>query len=74
MEAINIQSNDKEVLIRLNKADLSTEALMKIIKRLQVEHLAQKAGFMGSLLDVAEEIDENWWKANGEDFLKNIKK
>lgn len=74
MEAINIQSTDKEVLIRLDKSDMSTEALVRIIKRLQVEFLAQKAGFTGSLLNIAEEIDENWWKTNGEDFLKNVKK
>lgn len=74
MEAINIQSTDKEVLIRLDKSDISTEALVKIVKRLQVEFLAQKAGFVGNLLDIAEEIDENWWKVNGEEFLKNIKK
>lgn len=74
METLNIQSTDKEVIIRLNKSDISTEALVKIAKRLQVEFLAPKAGFTGSLLDIAEKIDENWWKANGENFLRNIQK
>ncbi|NJO02298.1 MAG: hypothetical protein HC880_11960 [Bacteroidia bacterium] len=74
MEAINIETTDKEVLIRLDKSDMSTEALVRIIKRLQVEFLAQKAGFTGSLLDIAEEIDTTWWRENGEDFLKNVKK
>lgn len=74
MQAFNIQSNDKELIIRLDKSDMSTEILLKIAKRLQVEYLAQKAGFNKSLLPLAEEIDNQWWEKNGEDFLKNVKK
>ena len=74
MQTLDIQSTDKEILIRLDKADMGTEVLVKIVKRLQVEFLAQKAGFTSSLLDIAEEIDENWWKTHGETFLKNVQK
>ncbi|GAB4397446.1 MAG: hypothetical protein OHK0053_13970 [Microscillaceae bacterium] len=72
MEVFEIQSNANELIIRLDKNLMPSDTLLKVAKRLQIEYLAQKAGYDGSLLEVAEEIDENWWKTNGEDFLKNI--
>lgn len=74
MKQFNVQSNDKEVVIRFDKSEINTEAMLKILKRLQVEYLAQKADFKDNLLDIATEIDNQWWEANNQNFLKNVKK
>ena len=74
MEAFNIQSNDKELIIRMNKSEIPTEILLKIIQRLRIEYLAQKAAIQQDLSHLAEEIDETWWKKNGDDFLKDVQK
>lgn len=74
MKQFNVQSNDKEVIIRFDKSEINTEAMLKILKRLQVEYLAQKADFKDNLLDIATEIDNQWWEANNQNFLKNVKK
>lgn len=74
MKQFNVQSNDKEVVVRFDKSEINTEAMLKILKRLQVEYLAQKADFKDNLLDIATEIDNQWWEANNQNFLKNVKK
>lgn len=74
MQQFNVQSNDKEIVIRFDKSDINTEVMLKIVKRLQVEYLAQKADFTDNLLDIATEIDNKWWEENNQNFLKNIKR
>lgn len=74
MKPIEIQSTENEVVIRLDKNDIATEQLLKIANRLQAEYLAQKGMFKDSILDMAEDIDANWWDKNSDAFLKDVKK
>lgn len=74
MEAFNIQSNNKELIIRMDKSEIPTETLLKIVQRLRAEYLAQKAGIQEDLSSLAEEIDVEWWDKNSEEFLKGVKK
>lgn len=74
MKAFEIQSNANELIIRLDKKLIHSNILLKIAKRLQIECLAQQAGFEGNLLNIAEEIDLNWWENNKESFLKDVKR
>lgn len=74
MEAFNIQSNNKELIIRMDKSEIPTETLLKIVQRLRLEYLAQKAGIQEDLSSLAEEIDSQWWKENATQFLKEVKK
>jgi hypothetical protein len=48
--------------------------LISLVKRLQIEELAQKSGLTSGLLDVAEQIDHEWWDKNGKEFLEGIKR
>jgi hypothetical protein len=36
--------------------------------------LAQKSALDDKILKIAEEINQDWWDKNGEEFLKNIAK
>ena len=74
MEAFNIQSKNKELIIRMDTSEIPTEILLKVIERLRAEYFAQKGNIDDNISLLAEEIDQNWWKKNGDKFLNEVKK
>ncbi|MEK7253321.1 MAG: hypothetical protein AAB316_01135 [Bacteroidota bacterium] len=74
MEALTVQSFDNKWVIEIDKRQLPPEFMVKILKRLRIEMLAQKAGIDESILELANEMEENWWKLHGEEFLKGVKR
>ncbi len=71
MENISIINQGDELVLRLNRKDFDESFLISLVKRLQLEALAQKSGFTSKILDIGKEINEEWWKKNGDDFLKS---
>ncbi len=74
MEAFNIQSKNKELIIRMDTSEIPTEILLKVIERLRAEYIAQKGNIDENISLLAEEFDQNWWKKNGDEFLNDVKK
>ena len=74
MKAFEIKSTDKEILIRLDKTELSTSDLINIVNRLRLEVLAQKSSLTPDQAQrLADEVDNTWWEQYGESFLKDVK-
>ena len=73
MNAFSVQNTGNEMLIKLNRLAFDNTYLMKLIKRLEIEAIAQEAQVSSNINEIANEIDETWWKKNGNDFLKDIK-
>lgn len=74
MKNIVIENDENQMILRINKKGFDENYLISLFKRLQVEELAQKSDFDLKILGVAEQINEDWWKSNGEEFLKAIQK
>lgn len=74
MKNLVIQNKGSQMILKLNKKGFDDNYLISLVKRLQVEELAQKSGFTPDILDIAELINQEWWDNNGEQFLKGIKK
>jgi hypothetical protein len=74
MDNLIIENEGDQMVLKLNKKGFDENYLISMLKRLQLESLAQKADFDSSVLNVAEEINQDWWDENGEKFLKDIKK
>lgn len=74
MKNIIVENTSDQMILRINKKGFNQQYLIALIKRLQIEELAQKADFKSDIFKVAEEINVNWWKENGESFLENVKK
>jgi len=72
MEAIILENLDTEYLVRLQKDSFSEDFLINLIKRLKIEALAQEADFDESVLEIGDEIKEEWWQMNKNLFLKGI--
>ena len=74
MKGLKIQSESNQIIITISKNKFDENYLLKMIERMNIEYLAKKADFDERILNVAEEINENWWKENGRNFLKDVKK
>jgi hypothetical protein len=74
MENLVIENLGDQMILRLNKKGFDEQYLISLVKRLQIESLAQKSGFNSSILKIAEQINQDWWDENEEKFLKNVKK
>ena len=74
MENLVIENKGGQIILRLNKKGFDENYLISLVKRLQMESLAQKSGFNSSILGVAEQINQDWWNENEESFLKGVKK
>ncbi|MDP2337590.1 MAG: hypothetical protein Q8N05_14320 [Bacteroidota bacterium] len=74
MDNLIIENKGDQMVLKLNKKGFDENYLISLIKRLQVESLAQKSGFNSSILSIAEQINQDWWDENGEKFLKDTKK
>ncbi|MEA3443440.1 MAG: hypothetical protein U9R19_01795 [Bacteroidota bacterium] len=74
MENLVIENKGNQMILKLNKKVFNENYLISLVKRLQVENLAQKSGFRPDILSIAEQINQDWWNQNGEKFLKGVKK
>ena len=62
------------MILRLNKKGFDENYLIALVKRLQIESLAQKSGYGSSIMNIAEDINQKWWNENGDEFLEGVKK
>lgn len=75
MEALSLQSLENQWIITIDKKQFPPELIVKLLKRLRLEWLAQNAEFDEDLAsELAEKIETNWWNDHGEEFLKNVEK
>ncbi|HDR53000.1 MAG TPA: hypothetical protein ENN90_15495 [Mariniphaga anaerophila] len=74
MENLVVENKKNQLILKLNKKGFNKEYLISLVKRLQVEELAQKSNFNSDILNIAEQINQEWWDNNKENFLKEVKK
>lgn len=74
MKDLVIENKGNQMILKLNKKGFDESYLISLVKRLQIENLANKANFNEDILGIAEKINQNWWDENSESFLKGINK
>jgi hypothetical protein len=74
MKNLVIENKGDQMILKINKKGFDENYLISLLKRLQVEELAQKSEFSSDILSIAEQINQDWWDNNGEQFLKGVKK
>jgi len=74
MKGLKIQSESNQIIISMNKNNFDENYLLRMIERMNIEYLAKKADFSENIVDLTDEINQNWWKEKGKKFLKNVKK
>ena len=74
MKNLVIENKGSQMILRINRKGFNEDYLISLLKRLQVEELAQKSDYNVDILNVAEQINQEWWDRNGENFLKDVRK
>ena len=74
MKNISLTSDKNQLVITVDTSDLDQDYLLEVLKRIELEILAQKAQVKDSALDIAEQINEDWWIENKDDYLKGVKR
>jgi hypothetical protein len=74
MENLVIENKKNQLILKLNKKGFNKEYLISLVKRLQVEEFAQKSKFSSDILSIAEQINQEWWDNNKDNFLKEVDK
>ena len=74
MESTIIKNRKDQMILTLKKEGFDDEYLISLVKRLQIEELAQKSTFKNDILGLADMINDEWWNQHGDKFLKGIKK
>jgi hypothetical protein len=73
-QGFNIQNSANSVVITIEKSSVNSKFLEEISERLRLEVLAQQVDFDENVVQTGEEIKQNWWKKNGETFLKGVRR
>jgi hypothetical protein len=74
MDNIIIENTADQMILKLNKKVFDENYLISLVKRLQIESIAQKSSFDSDILKIAEQINQEWWDKNKDEFLKGISK
>lgn len=74
MQNIQIENKKNSLVLTINKKGLDQDYLIRLVKRLQTEDLIYKSQINDSILQVAEDLNRDWWNKNKEDFLSTKKK
>ena len=74
MESAIIKNRKDQMILTLKKKGFDDAYLISLVKRLQIEELAQKSNFKNDILGFADEINDEWWNQHGDKFLKGVKK
>lgn len=67
-----IETSGDQIIIRMERAGIPADRWLSLFERLRIEYLAQKADFNPEAMRLAEEIEEEWWRENRNDFLKGV--
>ncbi len=74
MKNFEVENAKNELILKFSKQFFVNRFLYNLVKRIQMEEIAQKSEFDPAVLDLANEINQSWWEKNGTDFLKDVKK
>jgi len=64
MEAFQIARRKDNIQVTIGTKDVDSDTLMEVLKRIQIEFLAQRVNFDDSILELAKEINSDWWHKN----------
>ena len=74
MKNISLTSGKNQLVITVDTSDLDQDYLLKVLEKIELEILAQKAQVKDSALDIAEQINEDWWRENRDNYLRGVKR
>lgn len=69
MEAVKLETQDDRFLISIDRNYVNQEVITRLIERIKLEHLVQKADFDESIEELGQRIKTDWWTKNKDRLL-----
>lgn len=69
MEAVTLETQNDRFLISIDRNYVDQDFLIRLIERIKLEHLVQKADFDESIEALGEKIKSDWWATNKDRLL-----
>lgn len=69
MEAVKLETQDDRFLISIDRNYVNQEFIIRLIEKIKLEHLVQKADFDESIEELGQNIKIAWWDKNKDRLL-----
>jgi hypothetical protein len=70
MTGLDIENTTNTLVLTIDKHNFSETVYLKAVEIIHLQYLVTKAAFDESVLDIDEEMKENWWNENKDRILK----
>lgn len=70
MESIQVEEQNHQFLIRIDKDSIEKETLIGLLHTIRVEELSQRANINKDVEQLGEEIKTDWWSKNKERWIE----
>ena len=72
MEVVEIRKEEGRYIFSIDESQMDKLSLEKIVNRIWIQYLVEKAQFDESILDLGREMKSDWWQKNKTEILKKI--
>ena len=72
MEAVEIRKEEGRYIFSIDESQMDKLSLEKIVNRIWIQYLVEKAQFDESILDLGREMKSDWWQKNKTEILKKV--
>jgi hypothetical protein len=70
MQSMTIETTPDKVLITLDKKYFNQDAIIAMVKLIEIEAMAQKVNFSPEIAKLGEENKRQWWQENKEYLIE----
>ena len=72
MEAVEIKKEEGRYVFSIDESQIDKLSLEKILNRIWMQYLVEKAQFDKSVVELGREMKADWWQKNKTEILKKI--
>ena len=72
MEVIEIKKEAGRYIFSIDESQMDRLSLEKILNRIWMQYLVEKAQFDQSVLELGAEMKSDWWQKNKTEILKKL--
>ena len=72
MDAVEIRKEEGRYIFSIDESQMDKLSLEKILNRIWIQYLVEKAQFDQSILELGREMKSDWWQKNKTEILKKI--
>ncbi len=72
METVEIKKEAGRYVFSIDESQMDKLSLEKILNRIWMQYLVEKAQFDASILEMGKEMKTDWWQKNKTEILRKL--